>query len=168
LENRIFWCRKPISLNATFAFSIGTTPDRHQCQQRGKRHEQTNRSPFSIWSLHIFLQRGREGGNGKTVEAPANAFLFTFVCPSNPGLLFGSAFDYRLFLRLTQPSNYPTSGFLQPSTAIQSDVPPLSVLKTWNFRRNFAPLMSLTPWYSDQFKSYIGHLGYHAVWELSY
>jgi hypothetical protein len=34
---------------------LGKVPDSYQRQNRGKNHEQTNRSPLDIWILHILL-----------------------------------------------------------------------------------------------------------------
>jgi hypothetical protein len=50
---------------------LGTVPDSYQRQNRGKNHEQTNRSPLGIWILHILLL---EVGGRERVEPPENAF----------------------------------------------------------------------------------------------
>jgi hypothetical protein len=40
---------------AALISALGEVPDSHQRQNRGKNHEQTNRSPLGIWILHTLL-----------------------------------------------------------------------------------------------------------------
>jgi hypothetical protein len=40
---------------AALSSGLGKVPDSYQRQNRGKNHEQTNRSPLDIWILHILL-----------------------------------------------------------------------------------------------------------------
>ncbi len=51
-----------------------------QRQNRGKNHEQTNRSPLDIWILHILLL---EVGGRERVEPPENAF-YSHSCVAIP------------------------------------------------------------------------------------
>ena len=40
---------------AALISGLGKVPDSYQRQNRGKNHEQPNRSPLDIWILHILL-----------------------------------------------------------------------------------------------------------------
>lgn len=55
---------------SALTLNLRKVPDSYQRQNRGKNHEQTNRSPLSIWILHILLLDGTQ----ETIEAPDNAF----------------------------------------------------------------------------------------------
>ncbi len=107
--------------NAASPFSLGKVPDPYQRQNCGKNHEQTNRSPLSIWILHILLLAG--GGSRKQpIEAPENAF-YSRSCGPTDLLLVGHALNYKsLFFRVNQiiprrnigQAIYPIRCFHQP------------------------------------------------------
>jgi hypothetical protein len=126
--------------NAASPFSLGKVPDPYQRQNRGKNHEQTNRSPLSIWILHILLLAGGENRK-QPIEAPENAFYLR-SCGPTALLLVGHALNYKsLFFRVSQiiPRHNIGQAIIRflastsPSTAaIQSEVPSPSRLKMSN------------------------------------
>ena len=104
---------------AALISALGEVPDSHQRQNRGKNHEQTNRSPLGIWILHILLL---EVGGRERVEPPENAF-YSRSCVAIVPLLLGRALNYQSSLfRVNQiiprhnnsQAIHPIPRFLQP------------------------------------------------------
>jgi hypothetical protein len=98
---------------------LGKVPDSYQRQNRGKNHEQANRSPLGIWMLHILLL---EVGGRERVEPPEIAF-YSRSCVAMALLLLGRVLNYQSsFFRVNQiiprhnnsQAIHPIPRFLQP------------------------------------------------------
>jgi hypothetical protein len=86
---------------AGLAFSLWKVPDPYQRQDRGKNHEQANRSPLSIWIFHVHLLRADR--TKKCSFRHPKMFLLTLVRPEDGSLLVDPALDYHsFFFRVNQ------------------------------------------------------------------
>ncbi|MGC2269278.1 MAG: hypothetical protein WA608_21000, partial [Candidatus Acidiferrales bacterium] len=100
---------------SALTLNLRKVPDSYQRQNRGKNHEQTNRSPLSTWILHILLLRA------DSTKKP-NVF-YSHRTTEDDSLLVGPALDYHsFFFRVNQiiarrdhsQTIDPISGFRQP------------------------------------------------------
>src|SRR5580700_2959117 len=103
---------------AALISGLGKVPDSYQRQNRGKNHEQTNRSPLGIWILHILLL---EVGGRERVEPPKKCFLLTFVRGDSPVVTWSRSQLPVLFL--PSKSDNPQAQ-QQPSDSSDSSLPP--------------------------------------------
>src|ERR1700723_2026137 len=91
--------RIPLDMLPTVTNILGKVPDSYQRQNRGKNHEQTNRSPLGIWILHILLL---EVGGRERAEPPEMLSNST-PCVAIALLLSGRALNYQSsFFRVNQ------------------------------------------------------------------